>query len=394
MASFIERGSKEAGMINKMSDNLIFFIVQTQYQNLGDLIINKTLLEKMREHGKLMINDRNAPDWFSEELGITAAERVDQYNLKFNRLLLWSAFKRRFQKNKNTYLVLTPGHIYDAHPDLKLKPTLRSIFDFLLLNIMGVRICRFGASVGPFFPLGQMAERWKSRLMYFYSVRDSISETYVHELGIQNVQRFPDLAWLMNVERLARGKPQTQFSDNYVIFSFRASTHKLDNSNLYKESLYPVLDQIAHFVCGELAQKLVISYQVKRDYETCQEIKDRYQEQYKPVLIENQVNRQDMQQIYAHASLVFSNRLHVLVFAMAHGAIPIAVVDVEKHSKVVGIFSDVGLMHLVIDIQNPQIHLERLYDVVANIDKNREQIKCLFDKMRSCGDELLDRVMS
>jgi polysaccharide pyruvyl transferase WcaK-like protein len=383
----------EINFMGNASKNVVFYTVHTQYVNLGDLVINKTLLRELRRHGRLIVNDQKAPDWFFKELEIAPEERASQYNVKFDHLILLFAFIRLFQRNKKTYLVLGPGHIYNEQKKLKLKPVLRSVLDLCLFRAVGIRVCRFGVSIGPFLPLAQVAERWRAKLMYFYSVRDSISEDYAHKLGIKKVEKFPDLAWLMEVKNLTNTQNQTRLENDYVIFSFREASHKLDNPTVYKENLYPVLDTIANLMCGKLAKQLVVSYQVEFDYKVCKEIRDRYREQHEVIFLEDKIDEQSMQNLYSHASLVFSNRLHVLIFAMTHGAIPIAVIDTEKHSKVAGIFSDAGLMNLVVDIQDTQFNVEALLEIIADTDRVKEKIKLLLNRNKSSAHTILNRVI-
>lgn len=387
----------ESAMTSAMenaSDNVIFYTVHTQYVNLGDLIINKTLLRELRSHGRLIVNDRIAPDWFFEELEVAPEERASQYNCKFKRLILLFALTRLFQRNKKTYFVLSPGHVYNEQNKLKLKSSFRSILDLCLFRATGVRVCRFGVSIGPFSPLAQVLERWRARLMHFYSVRDSLSQDYAHKLGIKKVEKFPDLAWLMEVKSSTNIQDQTKLENDYVIFSFREASHKLDNPTAYKEHLYPVLDKISDLMCGKLAKQLVISYQVEFDYEVCREIKDRYREQHETIFLEDKINQQNMQNLYSHASLVFSNRLHVLIFAMTCGAVPIAVIDTEKHSKIAGIFSDAGLMDLVVDIRNNQFNPESLLEIISDTDQVKEKVKILLNRNKSSSRVILNRVMS
>lgn len=61
-------------MKSNHQEKIIFLNAQTQYENLGDLIILKTLLDKLRNYGSLiineLINERQTPEWFSQELDI------------------------------------------------------------------------------------------------------------------------------------------------------------------------------------------------------------------------------------------------------------------------------------------------------------------------------------
>ncbi len=378
--------------------NLIFYKPQTQYGNLGDLIINKTLLMKLREYGSLIVDERGVPDWYFKELKITDDERASQYKLKFNYLILIFALKKLFNFNSgNVYLVMSPGHKYGQIKLNQLISHLQTVVHLLIFRLIGIRICSFGVSIGPFSQGLKMVEQCKSKLMYFYSVRDSLSEDYAHEIGIAKTERFPDLAWLMQKPKFSN--LPVNMEGDYVIFSFRDYTYGVSQSNSlneiseYKNKLFIRLDKIVDLVCGELSKKLVITYQVSSDHDFCQVLKDRYKDLYNVAFIERQLDSQSMSALYSRASIVFSNRLHVLIFAMICGSLPIAVVDTANHNKITGIFLDIGLMQLVIDILQEPFEVEILRKISADSPLIKEKIALYYESIQKFSEIVLSRVM-
>lgn len=59
--------------------NKIFFLPASQVDNTGDVLINKVLLDQLRKHGELIINDENKPDWFLDEIGVVKSERLSSH---------------------------------------------------------------------------------------------------------------------------------------------------------------------------------------------------------------------------------------------------------------------------------------------------------------------------
>ncbi|MFN6516364.1 MAG: polysaccharide pyruvyl transferase family protein [Nostoc sp. CreGUA01] len=379
-------------MQNNQLTTTIFCSAKTQYENLGDLIINKTLLSLMRNYGSLLIDDYEVPEWFCQELEIKDNERASKHYGKLTRKLIFIfTLKRLFQPNNRIYLLLTPGHTYHSEKSYSVTGVIKNLISFLVLRLIGVRICRFGASIGPFATISRISERWQAKFMYFYSVRDNISKEYAHKIGIDKVQIFPDLAWIM--EKPSHQDTNFNIDGEYVLFSFRKSSHELDDPINYQSSLYTTLDEIVKLVCTDWQKKLVISYQVSRDYEVCKNIMDRYKGFYEIIFIEEQIDRRSVFSLYSHASMIFSNRLHVLMFAMICGSIPVAVVDASKHDKITGIFSDAGLMRLVIDIRNGVDQLKVLSNIAINTKTIKEQIATCIKQRKNTAEYILQSVM-
>ncbi|QLE56158.1 polysaccharide pyruvyl transferase family protein [Nostoc sp. TCL26-01] len=383
-------------MENHQIKNIIFVNAQTQYENLGDVIILKTLLEKLRNYGNLIIDERYIPAWLNQELEIKNAEKASEYNSKFLILVLSFAIKSLFNPHTQIYYFLNPGHYlsrvlrnqqYIKH----LITTIKTVVFLTILKILGVRICRLGVSIGPFSKIDQIVEVWLSKIMYCYSVRDTKSEKYAKQLGINKVEIFPDMAWLMKTPKLEQKILESE--DDYVIFSFRKATNPHDDPNTYKTKLFPVLDEIVNTVCVNWQKRLVISYQVETDYEFCQEISHRYKDNYNVTFIEQSINSHNIYELYSRAHMVFSNRLHVLMFSMVCNSLPIAVVDGIKHDKITGLYSDAGLNQLIIDISNEVPVRDFLNQMNTNYHAAKEKTALCIKNKQQLGDAIIRRVM-
>nr|MCU0537984.1 hypothetical protein [Hydrococcus sp. Prado102] len=92
--------------------------------------------------------------------------------------------------------------------------------------------------------------------------------------------------------------------------------------------------------------------------------------------------------------LIFSNRLHVLMFAMRCDSIPIAVIDAAKEEKIVGIFSDAGLKRLILDIDKEPFNVSILPEIAANSHQIKEEIAACFDRYQDKAETLLESIFS
>jgi polysaccharide pyruvyl transferase WcaK-like protein len=377
------------------SKKLIFFPLQTQYSNLGDQLINKVLLDKLQTYGDLIVDDRGVPEWYIEKLGLLPWQRSSYYGKNLNYLILQQSLKNKFSRQfKLIYLVYHPGHRYG---DRTLSKTLHWFRSMLINNslfyLLGVRMCSFGISIGPFSPALKILEKWKSNFMYFYSVRDSISETYARSIGIQKVQRFPDIAWLMKIKPEQQINNAAQIDGKYIIFSFRSATNAYTDSTAYGNQLCAILDQIFNLFCLTLNQKLVISYQVEMDYEFCQYLESRYKDRGNVILLKEKVEADTMYSLYHNASMVFSNRLHVLLFSIVCNALPIAVVDAKKHDKVVGIFQDANFHELIIDINQDDFPINDLQELANQSSNIKKKVNSYYEQTQILAENLIEQVI-
>nr|MCU0537507.1 polysaccharide pyruvyl transferase family protein [Hydrococcus sp. Prado102] len=285
-------------------NNIIFCQAEIPYENQGDLVINKVLLMKLRKYGKLIVNDRQVPDWYCEQLEIADEERASIYQIQFPFLIFLWGFKTLFNRHKNVYLMLRPGHFYGEKASLVKKMKWASLYYFVL-KLIGVRVCRIGTSIGSFSDELKQVEKWRAKTMYFYSVRDSLSQDYALKLGIDKVYIFPDLAWLIEKQNEgdrmtwlmqtpdAYTQPLKLEKNDYVVFSFRGDFKEF-NASQYKDNLLAALDDIVNTVCGEWLKKLVICYQVRRDSKVCQELIERYKNSCEVIFIEDYLDSQYM----------------------------------------------------------------------------------------------------
>ncbi|WP_448603755.1 polysaccharide pyruvyl transferase family protein [Thermoleptolyngbya sp.] len=348
------------------SEFLVFYSAVTQFDNLGDLIINKILISELRKYARLVVNVNGVPEWYKEELGLLPGEAVEESRKRFRIRIVLTGIKRLAGLKKNTFSIINPGHSYGDMEMLGGSP-FRILINSVLIYLSGVRRCRFGCSIGPFWGDRKDLERLQSRLMYFNSVRDSVSKSYAESIGIRNTVYFPDLAWLMETEYTQK-RPSIE-SRELVIFSFRESTPGFLNSHLdaqeYQNMLLSKLDEIVEYVSTHLSKRILICHQVDRDKFMSDLLYNRYRNVCKVDCLDPRITSRDMEKIYSNSFLTFSNRLHVLMFSMAFGSLPVAVIDSERHVKISGIFVDSEMRSLLIDVYDKDVPTrQRLDDLI------------------------------
>jgi polysaccharide pyruvyl transferase WcaK-like protein len=98
--------------------------------------------------------------------------------------------------------------------------------------------------------------------------------------------------------------------------------------------------------------------------------------------------------LYSQVSFVFSNRLHVLLFALANGAIPFAIIDIKKNTKITGLFEDAGLKSLIININDHPIDIKALREICLDPRPIQEKIAVVQRQMKQHADQIIERIMA
>lgn len=341
----------------------IFYQAVTQFENTGDLIINKSLIDLIRPHGDLIINDKGVPKAYLDQLGVGRNELLSTKTRNtFVLYLVKNSILSMFQKNKRIYLFSGPGHFYGTSKRRVLY-TIVAGFIFMMLNLFGCKIVKVGSSMGPLSRLLLRAESFRAKFIDCYFLRDSKSIELAKSGGIQHANFFPDLAWALKPTI----RSTSDISKDTILFSFRSSTHSMSSNNqAYQEKLFQLVDRISNTLVNENSNyKILVSYQVEHDYSFCKEVFSLLKGRYNVSFIEEMITTSNAESIYRGVKYIFSNRLHVLLYGYKFGALPIPMIDSKEHLKITGIFEDAKLGKLILDINNLNMDLF-LDDLIKN----------------------------
>lgn len=306
--------------------NKIFLWPKTQYENYGDLVINKILIDELRKHGHLHVSSKDIPLEFFKGLDVKENEKISVSGLKLVvRMIYLSLFKK-----ENIYFFTKPGDWYQ-NDNIKsiLNLTLQTLV-YALLFLSGVKICKFGGSIGKFGKITGKLESIKHEFYFLDMLRDSNSFISAKKLGFNNISQSTDLAFILEcVENNRKHEDR-----NCLGYSFRKFTISSQNCKTKK-------------IVSDLKEEYSLEpfYQVTRDLEFISEICN-----------DETVSNVEEISYYQKYDVVVSNRLHVLLFAMSQGAIPIPVLS-NDNNKIRYIFKDMGFEDFVYDIDS-EVHIQ------------------------------------
>lgn len=345
--------------------NKIFFLPASQIDNTGDVLINKILLDQLRESGELIVNDENKPDWFLKEIGVLASERLSVHTSDKFYPYLQSCLKA--DKESRFSLVIHPGHtsrsgyrsaIYGDHGFFFTRFLKR-------LKKQGLNIVRFGFSIGPFDAYNTISELFYTTAYKKYAVRDSESYKLGKKYFLQNIVQMPDLAWSYinnNIEKQDNNDP-------YVVVSFRSNKFGKIHSSEY---LKPIIEQLKEIL--PKAQMVKIVYQVKYDQAPAKEIYNALKDSHIVEFIDEKLDLQAASDLYKNADYIVSNRLHVLLLGIVQQVIAFPLIIPGDNAKIINIYKDNDLHDYILNIKDESsINIDIIKKVVS--EKNKQIVR-------------------
>jgi polysaccharide pyruvyl transferase WcaK-like protein len=327
-----------------------FYVAETQHQNLGDVVINRNLVQLAGEFGQVHIFEGKMPRAFLNAIGADNHKCFSSIidfsffiiSMGIQRLLPW--------KHLKLYFLLNPGGFSGGLTLLGFGRQICILVLYAVLKILGIRIVRLGASMGPFSPMRAKIERLKALFIHTNSVRDSISLTYMRSIGIDRIQHFPDLAFLLLPNNSSPATSRTTNDSQYVAFSFR----RYPKSANCDDRTYLTIEKVAQTLQQNTPTQYLFTSQVEFDVDWNANLAARLSSKGYTSNVVSSRSEQSLMSVYRECVSVFSNRLHVLLFAMRQGALAFAVIDTTLNQKILGIYSDLGLQDFIVDINCEQ----------------------------------------
>ncbi len=324
--------------------NYIFFQGNTQYENTGDVLINKSLIQLLRVHGDIIVNNAEMPDWYIEDLNLKPEECISSTGQSFNAYLIKQVLNSK-AANKNIFLIAgPPGHLFGNSRQKSFRNLISSGL-FVFLRLYGVKIIKMGFSIGPIGRTLGITEFLRAATNQYYLVRDSLSLKLAKSLGIKHARFYPDLAWMYKVGESTQSNQKTK-----IIVSFRDSVVQGQSSDLYldalKKNLFAMIKNI------DAAYEIEVIYQVKRDFDFCKKLYVELSKELDVTFNENQVTLGNAVDAYKDALCILTNRLHGALLAYKYGALPLVLTDANDHLKIRGIYMDAGVDDLLLNVND------------------------------------------
>jgi polysaccharide pyruvyl transferase WcaK-like protein len=356
--------------------NRIYFLPAGQVENLGDQLINAAMVDAVRPHGEVVIDDLETPRWFVDAICKAGDGRVSaSTRRRFFLGLARDAIRQKVRGEKvRNYVILPPGHTSRRGLG-QARAAAGRYGRLLMLRLLGCRVIRAGFSIGPFDSLNGIVESLGSRAFHFYGVRDRQSVALAQRYRFSGARYFPDLAWSEQSEGSRRVAPE----NGPVVVSFRSNAFGQVHSPEY---LLPICRRLRLLLGspGAAGRPVIVAYQVESDREASVEIvADLRAGGFSVERRPERIALDEAQALYGNACCVLSNRLHVLLLAAQCGSLPVALVHLKDNAKITSMLTDNGLDDLMISLDEDAETSLRRFDaillrrtvVMAKIEKAR-----------------------
>ena len=364
--------------------NLIFYKTTADFDNTGEVLIYKSLLNFLRHYGEVVINDgASIQPKFLQRLDVTEQERLSGKTSEgFMGYLLRSAFMSLFCKER-VYFVTGVGEHNVAGVKSVVKNALSFCF-LALFRLLGGRVLRIGMSMRFGGRMEQLSEKLLSYAVNHYYVRDSISLRNCKDAGVSRCEMAPDLSWGYKIDFKEFGNRED------IYMSFRSYCEGQTKAAQYEARLRKVLCHLVRGISANVNGYIVFSWQCDEDYMFMKSLYDELSDVANLKMGEELITLDNAHLYYGKAKYILSNRLHVLLLGYKFGAPTICISDIERHRKIRGVFTDNGLQNVLLDMNIPEEDLcTHLYEITkdtsyleGNIrnaeNRNRQTLENLF----------------
>ena len=284
-----------------------YFLCATQATNLGDLVINKMLIDELCKYGYVYVDCYNIPLQFKKYI-LENSNVIDVYNTTGFSIKKGNIFKFcLFLKKANIKcFTQSPG------PLGRLSRRYSLYFKVIsyILKCFKIRYYLIGNCCSAAIASN---ERLSINYANAYYLRSKSSLKYLINCQIKNVAYIPDLAFLY------RDKAIISQENKIATLCFREVK---SDYNSFIEWLKQIISLLK--IRG---YNIEFIYQVYKDKDFTYKIQEDISKRFKNISLAENITWYDNLCYYSGKTIIISNRLHSLLLGAIHNAIPIAFCD-------------------------------------------------------------------
>ena len=349
----------------------ILYPSRIKNSNMGDLLINSLLVRELCKNNIVLLDGMNIE--FMKSLNYLGCDTSRLKIIDGVKFFSGKPVLRWF--NLIPYIASLnavfdpPGAYSDKSNNFKsILKYYKYFFRSIVLSILNIKMYRVGVSIGPLCKDGLQRQRKLSEKYSLIGIRDSANLSTLNSLGFQNLFKVEDLAFLYNYS----SKNELDNAKKSVCISFRGA---IDGESIDEVYLSSIINSLINIKEHFLDKKIIICYQVDEDYEVCKLLYSKFLDNnISSTLIEKKLSLPEAIELYSNSSEVFTNRLHVGLFALLNNTTAYVITDLGKHSKLVNIYNDLGLENLLIDLnQYPKLDINEDLSVFKCISQQKSK---------------------
>lgn len=349
-----------------------FFFIETQFDNLGDALINREMIRLMAERSEVTLGVSRVPESFKDMIGrdFLARFTLDETRGRSAFLL---AVARRALRGERCFVFLSPGGwIGELDGNLNLRSWLHT-FLYYLLRLFGARVCQLGVSYEDPGPKLRLLLRGRSGALYRHFVRDEASRAVMQKAGVRIDGLCPDLAF--NAFDGAQGKGEG------ATFSFRADQYKGQIDDIRAFLAF-------YFETFGTEKPVFFVAQVEKDVAANRELAAWVSARTGiPAPMDDVCASVELaQNAYRRTAVIVSNRLHALLLAGSVGNAMIAAPVGQANKKIRALFADSGCADSVFAAPGDADRLRRAAARLYDGKREREALAARFDEIFAAGE--------
>lgn len=323
--------------------NKYYVSLKTQFENMGDLLINREMIKLLSLHGDVYINCSSAPSDFIEKILPDIQNKCIQLNTKLDLIGFYLKAVLGIFSTKNKYVFAQNPGGYGGEISEKImsRKKINSKIK-ATLTLFGVDFVAFGISYDKIGPRHISILKGQYQFYKKHYVRDQRSYEFCVKNGIKCDGILPDLAFNLNY------KPQLTTSSNNIVLSFR----ELESQTLDCLLIESIIRNVTH-LCKETGSKNIsIIYQVTFDKDFSEKIAEalRFDKSLTIEVIDLTKSITENLNTYSKAKYTLTNRLHVLLMSMSVGSKSYALTHPVKNEKLVNLLNSENLGKSIISI--------------------------------------------
>lgn len=307
-----------------------FFSINTQFENVGDALINRELVALASDMGRVKVDLSRCPDGFIKTMNIDPSLLANSPWALFGSII-----KQRLTGN-DAYWFLSPGGYFGELTVSEVLKRTPNTAVLVFMHMIGVKVCHVGVSYERIGKRHAAFLRFRSPFITSHIVRDEDSKEYAKDVGLRVDGVLPDLALNLFKEPIKERE-----TTNVYALCFR--------SDQYPDQARDVLGFIDNLVSVSPASvKFKIIVQVKRDLNFAKEIS----EFLNAISVHHEIvvsyeSIIESQHSYSSCDIVIGNRLHGLLIGGSVCGCILGCVSYDYNKKVEGLLKSIGLNNIV-----------------------------------------------
>lgn len=341
----------------------VFAVGRGQYENVGDIILRRQLLDWVRPTGELHVYVGNSPAGYDEGLRLGPDDRVYRSLRAWYRAALGAALHGR------AAYVFKPGEIQLTLVGLKEHLSVLPLL--VTLKLRGGSAIRAGVGTRNYAPLPRALMRPSIALSDITLWRDVSTGEYM-----KTGEVMPDLAFGEGADDDAVASFTMPSAErNVVVVSLRGD----DPTRRYPSRAW--LDGVRAFADGNGWEIWAVTQVRTDDDRTMALAKDLGGQALAwDELTGHDEQERRLRELYSRTAVALSDRLHVVIAAFTEGAVPVGAL-VEKSDKVDRHFRTIGIDDVSMNAAGDSADevRERLTALTA---RRAAMFECLLDARR------------